>query len=63
MTFAQQELIVPVAPIESEDARWRQWKAKGRADEARFRRRLRTVGGGVAGVAAVGGLLWIALLI
>ena len=63
MTLAQQELIVLVAPIESEDARWRQWKAKGRADEARFRRRLKTVGGGVAGVAAVGGLLWFALLI
>jgi hypothetical protein len=58
MTIAQQNLGVLVEPIESEDARWRQWKARGRADEARFRRRLKTVVIYVAAVAALGGALW-----
>jgi hypothetical protein len=47
-----------IAGQESEEARWRQWKVKGRADEARFRRKLTTVVVAVTGVAAVGGALW-----
>lgn len=53
----------PVAPLsaqESEDSRWRQWKATGRADDLRFRRRLRTVLVAGAAVIAVGGALWFA---
>jgi hypothetical protein len=43
----------------SEDARWRQWKAKGRADDLRFRRSMRTVLISGAGVALVA-VLWFA---
>jgi hypothetical protein len=60
MTLAQQKLVVLVEPIESEDARWRRWKAKGRADEARFRQKLRTVLVDVVGIAALGGAMWLA---
>ena len=42
------------------DARWREWQTKGRADEARFRRRLKTVMVDVAAFAAVAGALWFA---
>ena len=51
------------APIDndSEDARWRNWKQKGRVDDARFRRNLRTVLVDVAGVAALGGAVWFAV--
>ena len=45
---------------ESEDLRWRQWKAKGREDHLRFRRKLRTVIVDGAAVAAFGGALWFA---
>lgn len=45
---------------ESEDGRWRQWKRKGREEDARFRRRVRTVLVDVAGVVALGGALWFA---
>ena len=43
-----------------ENARWLEWKRKGREEDARFQRRLRTVLGDVAGVAALGGALWFA---
>jgi len=45
----------------SEDARWRQWKMKGRTDDARFQRRLKAVIINVAAVAAIGGALWFAI--
>lgn len=40
------------------ELRWREWKAKGRADDLRFRRRLRTVVVDLVAVAAVGGAIW-----
>lgn len=43
---------------DAEEVRWRRWKAKGRKDEARFRRRMKTVVVGIAAVVAVGGTLW-----
>lgn len=46
----------------SEDARWRQWKVKGRADDARFGRRVRTIVVDAAAVVALGGALWFAFL-
>lgn len=42
----------------SNDARWRAWQLKGREDEARFRRRLRTVLIDAAAVAALAGAVW-----
>ena len=48
---------------DSEDARWRQWKAKGRDEDARFRQRLNRVLLDVAGVVALGGAFWLARLI
>ena len=42
------------------EARWRQWKMKGRTDDARFRQRLKTVIIDLAAVAAIGGGLWFA---
>ncbi len=48
------------ADVAAEDARWRQWKLKGRNDDARFRRRLKTVVGTVTAVLAVAGTLWFA---
>ena len=50
------------AMAESEDMRWRQWQAKGRAADTRFRRLARTIFVDVAGVAAVGAALWFAFL-
>jgi len=41
----------------SEDARWQAWKAKGRADDLRSGRRLKTVVIALAGIAAVVGAL------
>lgn len=49
--------IGPVA-AESEDTRWREWKRKGHDDDARFRRRLRTVVVDAAAIFALGGALW-----
>ena len=49
--------------MESEDSRWRHWKAKGRADDLRFRRRLTTVLIDVAAVVTIGGALWYAFVI
>jgi hypothetical protein len=43
-----------------ENARWREWKRKGREEDARFRRIVRTVFVDVAGVGALGGALWFA---
>jgi hypothetical protein len=45
---------------DTEDARWLQWKAKGRADDERFRRRVRTVLVDLAGVVILGAALWFA---
>jgi hypothetical protein len=45
----------------SDDARWRQWKSKGRDDDARFRRRLRMMIVDIAAVVAVAGAVWLAL--
>lgn len=44
----------------SEDARWDRWKAKGRADDLRFHRRLKTLVVDGAAVIAFGGALWFA---
>ena len=49
--------------MESEDSRWRQWKAKGRADDLRFRRALKTVLVDVAAVVTIGGALWFTFVI
>lgn len=38
----------------SEALRWREWKARGRADDLRFHRKLKTVVVGLAAVAALG---------
>ena len=47
---------LPVAtPSESE--RWDSWRAKGRADDLRFRRRFRMVAIGVAAAVAFGGAI------
>ena len=51
---------VVMSDQESEDWRWRQWKAKGRADDLRFRRRLRTIVDDGAAVVAIGGAFWFA---
>ena len=45
---------------DSDEARWRQWKMKGRNDDARFRQRLKTVIVDLAAVVAVGSALWFA---
>lgn len=50
-----------VAQPLSADARWNQWKAKGRAENARFRRRLKMVVVDLAAVIAFGGAVWFAL--
>lgn len=55
-------MIDATALPELEEMRWRQWQAKGRADDARFRRMARTIFVDVAGVAAVAAGLWIAFL-
>ena len=49
-------------PNTSEDERWREWQYKGRYDDARFRRKLRTVLVDGAGVAAVAGAVWFAVV-
>ena len=48
-------------PSMSEDERWRAWQYQGRYDDARFRRKLRTVLIDGAGVAAVAGAVWFAV--
>lgn len=48
------------ASLPTEDARWKQWKAQGRADDLRFGRRLRTILVDVVAAVAVGGALWFA---
>jgi hypothetical protein len=53
--------VIDVIDVSTDDARWRQWKAKGRADDVRFRRRVRTILVDVAGVVAFAGALWFAL--
>jgi len=50
-------LAVPMTP---ENERWDSWRAKGRADDLRFRRRLRRVAIDVAAAIAFGGALWFA---
>ena len=55
---AQGAAIVQPLP---EGARWNQWKAKGRADDAKFRRRLRMVIIDVGAVVAFSGAVWFAL--
>lgn len=62
-THGQGAVTVVIDVIDSEDARWREWKQKGRDDDARFRRRLRTVIADVAAVAAFAGALWFAFQI
>ena len=44
----------------SEDARWSAWKAKGRADDLRSRRRLTMVVVGLAGAGAAFGAIVLA---
>ena len=65
MDVAVADSIAPVsagiqhtADSDSADARWRQWTQQGRADEARFRRKMRTVLVDVFGVVALGGAAW-----
>ena len=55
--------IGPPVDKELQDSRWRRWQAKGRADDLRFRGRLRRVLIAVAAVVAVGGALWVAFLL
>lgn len=50
--------VIAVTDKESEDARWQQWKAKGRADDARFKRRLKTVLIDGAGILVLCAALW-----
>lgn len=45
---------------ESEDTRWENWRAKGRAEDRRFRRGLRVVMVAGAAAIALGGALWFA---
>ena len=47
-------------PMPSEIERWDSWRAKGRADDLRFRRRLRMVVIDVAAAVAFGGAIWFA---
>ena len=42
----------------SDSVRWRQWKAAGRADDLKFRRRLTAVVLDGAAVIALGGAIW-----
>ena len=53
--------VIDAGIKEAEDLRWREWKARGRADDVRFRRRLRTVVVDSAAVIALCGALWYAL--
>ena len=46
---------------ETEEVRWRQWKAKGRADDLRFRRTVRTVVVDGLAIIALGGAVWYGL--
>lgn len=46
--------------LPSEGERWDSWRAKGRADDSRFRRRLRMVVIDVAAIVAFGGAIWFA---
>lgn len=51
--------LVAAAPL-SEDTRWADWKAKGRAEDWRFRRTLRMVFLDLAAIVALGGAVWFA---
>lgn len=46
--------------VPSESERWDSWRAKGRADDSRFRRRLRMLAVDVAAIVAFGGAIWFA---
>ena len=46
--------------VPSESERWDSWRAKGRADDVRYRRRLRMVLIDVAAAVAIGGAIWLA---
>ena len=50
-----------LVPMPSESERWDNWTAKGRADDVRFRHRLRMVAIDVAAVVALGAALWFAV--
>jgi len=50
-----------IAEKQAEDARWKQWKAKGRAENVSFRRRLNMVVIALAAVAAFAGVTWFAI--
>lgn len=55
--------LVPTTRAEeaSEGERWRQWKRKGRDEDAQFNKRLRTVLVAAAALVAVAGASWFAL--
>lgn len=69
--IASAEGFLPVAPLNaiaideavepSDETRWRQWRAKGRADDARFRRRMRIVALDAGAIIAIGLAAWFAL--
>ena len=55
--------VVDISGADSDELRWRQWQAKGRADAVRFRGRLQTVLLDVTAVIAVAGAVWLAFLV
>ncbi|HEX7281951.1 MAG TPA: hypothetical protein VF239_07845 [Vicinamibacterales bacterium] len=50
-----------IAEKQSEDARWKQWKAKGRAESVSFRRRLNMIVITLAAITAFAGVTWFAI--
>lgn len=57
---ADSQHAAAIAQTQSEDARWNQWKAKGRAEDVRSRRRLKTVVVDLAAVTAFVAAVWFA---
>lgn len=49
-----------ILAIPSEGERWDSWRGRGRADDVRFRLRLRTVAIDIAAAAVLGIALWFA---
>lgn len=52
--------MTQVSDLAMEDVRWGLWRARGRADDLRFRRKLRSILADLTAVIALGGALWFA---